>query len=516
MIMKLFSFNQFRNNWLPLLLIALIGTSCTKNDNGITTPVVKPDLVFYAVSSTNQLLKFNANAVETPMSAMPINGLQSGENILGIDFRPATGELYSVTSASRLYIINTSTGSARIVGSAAFTPAVAGNSVGFDFNPTVDRIRLVTSTGQNLRLNPENGVVAATDGSINGVTNASVSAVAYSGNTSGSGATVLYDIDVTTQKLYRQNPPNNGTLVEIGTLGIGTISGQNSFDISPSGSVALASLNVSGQTGLYQIDTTSGKATLLGNFNAATTITAIAIPVNPVAYAVDDANNLMIFDATATSSPTIISNPITGISAGENILGLDFRPLNGQLYALGSSSRLYTINASSGAATAVGTVPLVPLLSGSNYGFDFNPTVDRIRVVSDNGQNLRLHPDLGTVAAVDGNLNPGTPSVAAAAYTNNFAGATSTVLFAIDHTTDKLYTQNPPNNGTLVEASVALGINIDGLNGFDIGSTSGKAYGIFTVAGARGIYTINLTTGAATKMADFSRPVKGFTLGLGM
>jgi hypothetical protein len=364
-----------------------------------------------------------------------------------------------------------------------------------------------------LRLHPETGAVAATDGSINGVPNAAVSAVAYSGNTSGSTTTVLYDIDATTQKLYRQNPPNNGTLVEIGSLGVGAISGQSSFDISPNGNVALASLNVGGQMGLYQIDTTSGKATSLGNFSSSLAITAIAIPVNPVAYAVDDMNSLLIFDPTATSSPGIISKPITGMASGESVVGLDFRPLNGQLYALGSSSRLYTINTSSGAATVVGAAPLTPLLTGTNFGFDFNPTVDRIRLVSDNGQNLRLHPDLGTVAAIDGNLNPGSPTVSAAAYTNNFAGATSTVLFVIDHATDKLFTQNPPNNGTLVETG-SLGINIDGVNGFDIGSTSGKAYGIFNVAGSKGIYTINLTTGAATKTVDFSRTVRAFTLGL--
>ena len=152
-------------------------------------------------------------------------------------------------------------------------------------------------------------------------------------------------------------------------------------------------------------------------------------------------------------------------------------------------------------------------MSGTNFGFDFNPTVDRMGVVSDNRQNLRLHPDLGTVAAIDGNINPGSPNISASAYTNNFAGATATVLFAIDHTADKLYTQNPPNNGTLVETG-SLGINIDASNGFDIGSSSGKAYGIFSVGSSRSIYTVNVTNGVATKMADFSRPVRAFTLGL--
>ncbi len=121
---------------------------------------------------------------------------------------------------------------------------------------------------------------------------------------------------------------------------------------------------------------------------------------------------------------------------------------------------------------------------------------------------------MGTIAFVDGALNPGTPNVSAAAYTNNFAGALTTVLFVIDHTTDKLFTQNPPNNGTLVETGL-LGINIDGVNVFDIGSTTGKAYGIFNVLGARAIYSINTSTDAATKLVDFSIPVRAFTIGLG-
>ncbi|GAA4323002.1 hypothetical protein GCM10023184_09630 [Flaviaesturariibacter amylovorans] len=477
--------------------------------------VVKPDQIFFGVSASNQLLRFNANAVETATATMSISGLAAGESILGIDFRPATGELYAVTNTSRLYIINTATGAARIVGSAAFTPALTGSAVAFDFNPTVDRIRLVGSDGQNLRLNPETGAVAATDGVINGAAGASISGAAYSGNTAGSGSTVLYDIDRVSGKLYRQNPPNNGTLVEIGSLGVGAITGAAGFDIAPNGAVALASLTVGGQNNLYQIDTTSGKATLLGTFSAANAVAAIAIPTNPVAYAVDDMNNLLIFDATATTSPAIITKPITGMAASETVLGIDIRPLNGQIYALGSTSRLYTINAASGAATAVGAGPFATLLSGTSFGFDFNPTVDRIRVVSDNGQNLRLHPDLGTVVFVDGTINPGMPNLSAAAYTNNFAGAATTVLYVMDHTADKLYTQVPPNNGTLVETG-ALGVNIDAANGFDIGSTTGKAYGIFTVGGARGLYSINLTSGMATKTADFSRPVRGFTLGLSL
>jgi hypothetical protein len=153
-------------------------------------------------------------------------------------------------------------------------------------------------------------------------------------------------------------------------------------------------------------------------------------------------------------------------------------------------------------------------LSGASFGFDFNPTVDRIRCISNTGQNLRLHPETGAIAAVDGALNPGTPSITASAYTNNFAGATTTILYNIDVNTDKLTKQDPPNNGTQVEVG-ALGINVEASSGFDIGSRSGTAYAALRVGSTSALYTINLTTGAATKVADLPVNVKAFALGTG-
>ena len=496
------------------LLFSIAFSSCTKDDNppiDNTPVVIKPDVVFFGISATNQLIKYNAKTSTTAQAIITVTGLQAGENILAIDFRPATGELYALGNTSRLYVVNITTGVARAVSATPFTPAISGTAAGFDFNPTVDRIRLVTNTGQNLRLNPETGTVAATDGSINGGTAPTVSSVAYSGNVSGSAATVLYDIDVTSNKLFKQSPPNNGTLVEVGSLGI-TATGESGFDISPDGKTALAALTVGGKQTLFQIDTASGTATALGIFGAGDNITGIAIPTNPVAYAVDDMNNLLIFNHTKADAP--ISKAITGLQAGENILGLDFRPVNGQLFALGSTSRLYALNTSSGVATMIGAGAFTPLLTGTSYGFDFNPTVDRIRVIGNNGQNLRMDPNTGLVAATDLVLNPGTPNVSAAAYTTNYAGATQTALYVIDVTTDKLYLQNPPNNGVLAEVG-ALGINVETANGFDIGSTTGIAYGIFTVGATNGLYSINIGTGAATKLFDFPKNTRGFTVGLG-
>ena len=139
---------------------------------------------------------------------------------------------------------------------------------------------------------------------------------------------------------------------------------------------------------------------------------------------------------------------ISGLQQNESILGIDFRPLNGQLYGLGSTSRLYTINTSSGVATAVGG-QFSTLLSGFSFGFDFNPMVDAIRVVSETNQNLVINPNTGAVQAVATNLFYGPadpnfgvdPNVVDSAYTNNFPGAGSTQLYGIDTGLDILVTQ---------------------------------------------------------------------------
>ena len=495
------------------ICIAVVGfvsiTSCQNDDRApmmtMEEPViVGPDLLTYGLTASNELVAFNAKSPSMFTSKTTVAGLGSGEKLLSIDFRPATGELYAVSNASKFYVINLKTAMARSIGS-AFTPTISGAMASIDFNPTVDRIRLVTNTGQNLRLNPETGAVAATDGSI--ATTSSITGVAYTNSKSGATSTILYDIDMTSGKLFKQDPPNNGTLVEVGNLGF-MFTGQAAFDINPDNSVALLSATTGDKNNLYTVNLATGKADKIGKL--AEKIIDLAIPTDPVGYAIDNANMLQIFNL---NNPMPVAKAITGLQAGENILGIDFRPLNGQLYALGSSSRIYTLNLGNGAATVVGS-QLPTLLEGTDFGFDFNPTVDRIRVVSNTGQNLRLNPNDGTVSAIDGMINPGTPMLSGAAYSDNFAGATSTSLFVIDHNTDKLYLQSPPNNGTLVERG-ALGINVTSAYGFDIGSTSNKAYLLGSVGSETKIYMVNTVTGAATAVANYPNAVKGFSIGLG-
>ena len=196
--------------------------------------------------------------------------------------------------------------------------------------------------------------------------------------------------------------------------------------------------------------------------------------------------------------------------SGETILGLDVRPANRQLYALSSASRLYTIDVGTATATAVGTAPFAPPLDGGSFGFDFNPTVDRIRVVSLTRQNLRLNQNDGT-ATLDGRLAyaptdaaaAATPIVVGSAYTNPVAGATATQLFGIDVGRNSLVLQNPPNPGTLATVG-ALGVNATSPVGFDITPANGTAYATFRAAGTRGtvLYRIDLTNGRATPLGN--------------
>ena len=224
-----------------------------------------------------------------------------------------------------------------------------------------------------------------------------------------------------------------------------------------------------------------------------------------VIYGITGVNDLITFDSStpgATSAPIAI----TGLAAGDSIVGIDFRPANGNLFGLGSGSRLYSIDRATGAATQVGADGAFTL-SGTSFGFDFNPVPDRIRVASDANQNLRLNPNNGALAAVDGSLafaladvNAGAdPNVVGSAYTNSFAGTvTSTTLYGIDSVLDILVTQNPPNAGTLNTVG-GLGVDTTDVVGFDIFAFGNLAFASLTeVRGNSSLYSVNLSTGAAT------------------
>lgn len=231
---------------------------------------------------------------------------------------------------------------------------------------------------------------------------------------------------------------------------------------------------------------------------------ALAAPGDKV-FALTAKDRLVSFDKDAPRQ-VLSSVTVGGLAEGESLVGVDFRPANGKLYGIGDTNQVYTINTRSGQANPVGAPFATPLV-GDKFGVDFNPTVDRIRVVSDADQNLRLNPDDGTVAAVDPNLqyaatdeNAGEdPNVTAAAYTNNRAsafGTTDTALYDIDTGLDILTTQNPANNGTLNTVG-PLGIDAAGLAGFDTAPGYGALAALRQEGQRSRLYEMNLDTGRA-------------------
>lgn len=482
---------------------SLVGAIASTNAVRSMAVAAGPETVF-GVSTSNKLSCFSNHAPGSLFATLQITGLQSGENVLAIDFRPATGELYGLGSTSRIYRIDIANGVASAVGAGPFAPALSGTDFGFDFNPTVDRIRLVSDAEQNLRLHPDLGTVAGTDTNLTPAGN--VVAAAYTNSFAGATSTALFDIDSDTDLLLLQPTPNNGVLTAVGPLGVDA-SGLTGLDIAPR-NTAFASITPPAgvATNLYTVNLVTGAATLVGTIGGGEVIRDTAVRLHTeVAYGLTAAagpiNRLIRFNP-ATPGVVVSNIAISGLQAGESILGIDFRPMTGELYGLGSTSRLYTIALTTGAATQVGPGPFASVLNGSNFGFDFNPTVDRIRVVSDTEQNIRLNPSTGTTAAVDIALNPA-GDIVAAAYINNFSGATGTTLFDIDWVAGTLLIQSPPNNGTLMLVGTNLGITISNANvGFDIAS-SGEAYlSAYTGGVSPGLFRVNLATGTATLIGN--------------
>jgi hypothetical protein len=206
---------------------------------------------------------------------------------------------------------------------------------------------------------------------------------------------------------------------------------------------------------------------------------------------------------------------VRGLDGDVKLLGIDYRPATGDLYGLGDQGGVYVLDDRSGRATLKSRVN-VPLM-GTSFGVDFNPVVDRLRIVSDTGQNLADNVDANNDTVTDGTLtNAGTPpptalGVTGAAYTNNDADPnTGTTLFDIDSALDQTVIQSRPNSGQLAPTGKLL-VDTGPQVGADIYSTVRggttvrvKGYASLTVNGRSGFYGINLLQGRADSRGSFS------------
>jgi outer membrane protein assembly factor BamB len=492
---------------------------------GLALPTPKMAVVFGILDqATQSLIRFSPTKPEEVQNLGEIKGLQAGESLVGLDVRPATGKLYGVGSSGRLYIIDPDKAEAQEVAtlSAAaddmtepFT-ALMGTTFGVDFNPVPDRLRVVTESTLNLRINVETGATI-TDGALKRGA-FSVTAAAYTNSFAGTTATSLFVLDSASGRLLLQSPPNDGVLRDVGSLGMmGGV--YHSFDIvSESLALALWSEKDGAVIRLLEVDTKTGKATDLGELGSLQTVEGMALPISKDAPAADSMVYILSgggLHSFARNAPQTLQKvgDISGLAANEKLVGMDFRPATGELYALGDQGNLYTLDLTDASATMVASLKddqgAAIALRGQRFGVDFNPVPDRLRVVSDEGQNLRINVETG-VTITDGDLKRIAPMPIAAAYTNSYAGAKTTQLFVLDAEEKTLMFQNPPNDGVLSVIGSLKAALVGKSAGFDIaGGHNGFALAAFATeekADQSKLFRINLTTGEATLIGAINAP----------
>ena len=242
----------------------------------------------WAVTDAAELVRFNAGQPHKLQQRVALQGLQAGDKLVGIDFRVSRGVLYALSASGRLYTLDTKTGRLTAVGSAP--PVVLqGERFGFDFNPAADRVRVVSDSGQNLRLHPDTGALAATDPALNwaapGRPAPRVAAAAYTYNKQDEKLTTNYAIDLSAGTLVMQGSlegaqpavsPNTGALTVVGPLGSGALDAA-AFDIADIDNTALAALRSNGRTRLYVLDLATGRGTPLGTVGEGRALWGLAI-----------------------------------------------------------------------------------------------------------------------------------------------------------------------------------------------------------------------------------------------
>lgn len=266
---------------------------------GVSLSAAQTTIIYGHNTANDHLVTFSPTAPQTLLSDIALIGLNANEALVGIDFRPATGELYGLAVArfaSRLVKINTSTGILSTV-TPGPTP-VLNFQLQYDisFNPVVDRIRVISSANGNIRLHPDNDTLAGTDsapayvaGDVHAGVTPMLGQLAYTNSNVGATITTAFAIDSGTAKLVRfggpdgSPSPNGGALTTVGPLGITPSSMRGGFDIRAGSNAAFAMLTTPSGSNLYSINLMTGAATLLGAVGSNLPIDSIATtsPLDP-------------------------------------------------------------------------------------------------------------------------------------------------------------------------------------------------------------------------------------------
>lgn len=248
----------------------------------------------------------------------------------------------------------------------------------------------------------------------------------------------------------------------------------------------------------------------MNTFNKLVLATSLALPMTLVAGTASAASLIALGEDGKLHKIDSTSLSVTASMAVEgatDLRGIDVRPADGNLYALGGGDQLYILDLSSGQATEGAKLNM--RLPGSGQALvDFNPVADRLRLLAADGTNFRVNVDSGDVIkdgavayAQDGDYAGNTASIVAGAYTNSYAGTEKTALYNIDLATGNLMLQDPPNDG--VQKTVGeLAKSLEGA-AMDIAS-DGKGGNTAYVLTGTTLHTVDLDTGAPTTLGDIA------------
>lgn len=463
------------------------------------------------------------NTVNEGQTGFVEDALEKDEQVLAIDYRNSEGRLYALTrlgTEGRIIIITPQTGAvirvSTLIADQSDTYSALSPLASFtiNFDPTLDRLRVIGSDKTNYRVDVLTGETI-TDGAINSAV--SIAGVAYTDVfTAAEGrTTTLFGIDLAQDLLY--TIANDGTLSASKTLGIGDVTSVNGFDIDPTNNtltavmtVAVAGATSTGIVSVFSIDATAAntvatRRTSLPKLPGTETYQSLALVTraNPTVVVLDANNKLSILRA---NEPEVVFTPgtVSGTSTvtlgdSGSLIGIDFRQSSRKLIGLSSQGNYFAltvpVNGTVGPTVSAqinNSASTALSLESSSYTIDFDPLITNpknLRLIgSDNSNAVVVVEDGGSTREEPiSKANSGSdfPSVAAAAYSNNFRNALATGLFVIDRFNSAVATQtinnpnpatpavpadpNTPQNGQLTN-SLALGITLDSNSpvGFDI------------------------------------------------
>ena len=282
----------------------------------LAVPAVAQARDIHAIDARGDLLRFDSSFPGIILDRTPVTGLPAGVTLVGIDVRPATGDLVGVGTDSAVYDIDASTGAALRIGS-GFAPGLVGTSFGVDVNPVPDALRITSDRDQNYRIAFATGGHApmSPDGALNPA-GRRVVASAYSASALSSvrpTSTTLFGIEASTGRLVVQNPPNAGALVDVGPLGV-PVGPRTAFDIAGVRDRGYMVTTAPGTRGarLYSVDLATGRARQLGPVGTGrllwdgtprTLITAMAARQESTAPGTNIAPNVEIVATTTRPRP---------------------------------------------------------------------------------------------------------------------------------------------------------------------------------------------------------------------